>query len=129
MLLEKSLANKWRVRLQFNDAASMTAMDSWLWTYKDDSFLPHGCDNQPGADAHLVLLTCEPAPATEDVVFLIGGATPGDMNGVTRCITMVDSRDEHGRSVARDRWKAAKAQSLSVSYWTQDDRGKWGKRE
>jgi len=129
MLLEKSLANDWRVRLQFNDARAMAEMDRYLWVYKDDSFLPHGTDDKPGADAHPILLTAQAGDAREDVVFLIGGAEPGDMTGVKRCITMVDSRDEHGRTVARARWKAAKDAGASVSYWTQDDNGKWGKRE
>ena len=127
-LLEKSLANDWRVRLQFSDAAAMAAMDRYLWTYKDDSFLPDGTDDKPGADAHPILLTAEARPADEDVVFLIGGAEPGEMTGVKRCITMVDSRDEQGRAIARARWKAASDAGEAVSYWRQDDRGAWKKQ-
>ena len=126
-LLEKSLANDWRAVIRFDNAGAMRAMDGYLWTYKDDSFLPHGTDEKPWADAHPILLTCEDS-ATADVIFLIGSAQPGDTSKASRCITMVDSRDDAGRAAARERWKAAKDAGGSVSYWRQDDRGSWKKQ-
>jgi len=127
-LLEKSLANDWRVRVQFGESAAMAHMDRYLWTYKEDSFLPHGREDQPGAEDHPIVLSATPAPANADVVFLIGAAQAGQMDGVKRCITMVDSRNEDSRMAARSRWKDAKDNGADVSYWQQDDRGKWAKR-
>lgn len=127
-LLEKSLANDWRVRIQFADAQAISKMDRYLWSYKDDSFLPHGRDDQPGAGDHPILLTLQASEATEDVVFLIGSAQPSALTGVKRCITMVDSRDEAGRAIARERWANAKKQEANVSYWKQNDHGKWVKQ-
>jgi DNA polymerase-3 subunit chi len=41
-LLEKSLERGWRVVVQTASEERADALDSHLWTYRDDSFLPHG---------------------------------------------------------------------------------------
>ena len=41
-LLEKSLERGWRVVVQAASEERVEALDAHLWTYRDDSFLPHG---------------------------------------------------------------------------------------
>ena len=57
MLLEKSLANGWRVALRGSDREGLQALDRALWTYSDDSFLPHGMAGGPRDAEQPVLLT------------------------------------------------------------------------
>ena len=40
-LLEKSLERGWRVIVQSTSEERADALDAHLWTYRDDSFLPH----------------------------------------------------------------------------------------
>src|SRR6185437_12836033 len=40
-LLEKSLERGWRVVVQSTSPERAEALDAHLWTYRDDSFLPH----------------------------------------------------------------------------------------
>ena len=40
-LLEKSLERGWRVVVQSTSEERADALDAHLWTYRDDSFLPH----------------------------------------------------------------------------------------
>ena len=40
-LLEKSLERGWRVVVQSSSPERADALDAHLWTYRDDSFLPH----------------------------------------------------------------------------------------
>ena len=40
-LLEKSLERGWRVVVQSTSQERADALDAHLWTYRDDSFLPH----------------------------------------------------------------------------------------
>ena len=40
-LLEKSLERGWRVVVQSTSPERTEALDAHLWTYSDDSFLPH----------------------------------------------------------------------------------------
>src|SRR5438094_8596807 len=40
-LIEKSLAKGWRVTVQARSEERLDALDAWLWTYSDESFLAH----------------------------------------------------------------------------------------
>ncbi len=90
--------------------------------------MPHGRDDEPMVDSHPIVLSAKAAMASEDIIFLIGGAQQGDFSpNIKRCVTLVDSRDDHGRAVARARWAKAKEDGVEVSYWRQNDNGAWGK--
>ena len=41
-LLEKTLERGWRAVVQAGSRERVEALDTLLWTYADDSFLPHG---------------------------------------------------------------------------------------
>lgn len=127
-LLEKSIEKGWRARVQVTTDARLAELDKFLWTFRDDSFLPHGRDDQPMADMQPILLSSQAGCTGGDIVFLIDGAEPTDLSGVSRCVTMVDSRDAQGRTIARNRWKQAKDEGGDVSYWRQDDNGRWSKQ-
>ena len=45
MLVEKSMERGWRVAVEFTDPERRDEFDVHLWTYRDDSFLPHGTDD------------------------------------------------------------------------------------
>ena len=41
-LVERTLQRGWRAVVQARTPQRLTALDDLLWTYADDSFLPHG---------------------------------------------------------------------------------------
>ena len=41
-LLEKTLAKGWKAVVRTGAEADVKALDDMLWTWRDDSFLPHG---------------------------------------------------------------------------------------
>src|SRR5918993_1103752 len=74
-LLEKSVERGWRVVVQSGIEERIEALDSLLWTYRDDSFLPHGTWREAEAAAQPVLLTnTDGNPNNAAVRFLIDGA-------------------------------------------------------
>jgi DNA polymerase-3 subunit chi len=42
VLLEKTLERGWRAVVETSSRERATALDTMLWTYRDDAFLPHG---------------------------------------------------------------------------------------
>lgn len=126
-LLEKSLAANMKARIVVTRKERLQELDQFLWTYRADSFLPHGRDDQPMAEHHPIILTQDENASGADIVFLIDGADASNMDGVKRCVTMVDSRDLEGRAIARKRWTQLKENGKDVSYWRQDDAGRWSK--
>ena len=56
-LLERSLERGWRVVVQAASEERVEALDAHLWTYRDDSFLPHGTAREAEAREQPILLT------------------------------------------------------------------------
>lgn len=130
-ILEKCLAKGWRVLVKVgaaNGAADgeMARLDKFLWTYKQDGFLPHGRDDEPMADAHPILLSCVCETAeVVDAVILVAGAEMQDVSNVKRCITILDSRNDADKAIARARWRQVKHDGNPTAYWQQNDYGRW----
>jgi DNA polymerase-3 subunit chi len=129
MLLEKSLDRGWKVVVQGSDER-IEALDAHLWTYKDDSFLPHGTTREPDAREQPVLLTSNDGnPNAADVRFLIDGADlPVDANAYQRIVLMFDGDDPDAVQKARADWAAAKAKGFEVTYWQPDEQGRWQRK-
>ena len=128
-LLDKTLARGWRGIVRTTNAERAEGLDQHLWTYRDDSFLPHGMATEPLADRQPVLITTDEANANQaNALFLIDNAEPGSLDSYERCIILFDGRDEDQLAAARGRWKTLKAEGRPVSYWKENpDRG-WEKQ-
>ena len=128
-LLEKTLAKSWRAVVRAPSRDRIEHLDGHLWTWRDDSFLPHGTDEQPQPERQPVLLTTGPGnPNGAQALFLVDGADPGDLEGYERCVILFDGADEAALAEARARWKALKQSGATISYWRQTDRGGWEKQ-
>jgi len=127
-LLEKTLQRGWRAIVRTAEPNRVEHLDGWLWSYRDDSFLPHGADDEPGAARQPVLLTLGQANVNAaQALFLVDGADEGDLMGYARCLVLFDGRDEAALAKARAQWKSVKAKGLPTSYWRQQARG-WEKQ-
>ena len=125
-LLEKTLARGWKALVRSTARERVEHLDGWLWSYRDDSFLPHGRDDEPLAERQPVLITTAPENLNgADALFLIDDAEPGDIAPYTRCVLLFDGRDEAAVAAARRRWSTFKAAGAAVSYWRQGETGGW----
>jgi DNA polymerase III subunit chi len=127
-LLKKTLARGWKAVVRSTARERLDHLDGWLWSYRDDSFLPHGRDDEPLADRQPVLVTLSMEnPNGADALFLIDGAEAGDVAGYARCVLLFDGRDEAAVAAARGKWSTFKAAGAAVSYWRQGEAGGWRK--
>ena len=126
-LLEKTLAKGWRALVRSPDRDRIEHMDGWLWSWREDSFLPHATaeDSEP-ARQPVLLTTGQDNLNSAQALFLLDGAEGGALDGYERCILLFDGRDEAAVTEARGRWKAFAAGGHPVSYWRQGERG-WEK--
>jgi DNA polymerase-3 subunit chi len=129
-LLERSLERGWRAVVQAASDDRVDALDAHLWTFSDDSFLPHGTDREPtAAEQPIVLTVGADNPNGASVRFLIDGApVPADAGSYQRLVLLFDGGDPEAVAAARERWTAAKAQGFDVTYWQTDERGRWQRR-
>jgi DNA polymerase III subunit chi len=128
-LLEKTLERGWRAVVQAGTAERVEALDALLWTYREESFLPHGTAGDGSTDRQPVFLTAaEENPNQAAVRFLVDGADCGDLGSYTRIVYLFDGRDDEALQRARRQWKTAKGAGHQVTYWQQNDRGRWEKK-
>jgi len=124
-LVEKCLERGWRCVVQAASGERVDALDTLLWTYADDSFLPHGIDREAEArDMPVVLTTSDGNPNTAQVRFLVDGAV-AEVAAYERAIHLFDGNDPDAVDAARARWKEAQAAGFAVTYWQQDEAGRW----
>lgn len=126
-LLEKSLAQGWRVLVRGRDPAVLAGLDAALWLGAADGFLPHG---RAGGDhdAHQpVLLTTETA-ATGDRACVVAvdsaSITPDEAAVLARAMIIFDGRDEAALAAARAQWKTLTSAGITAKYWSEQS-GRW----
>ncbi|WP_395666650.1 DNA polymerase III subunit chi [Methylocella sp.] len=131
-LIEKSLERGWRVVVQGTSEARVAALDQHLWTYADDSFLAHGRAGDGDFDLEPVYLTTgdeNPNGARLRILFE-GAEIAASLSGgpYERVLLIFDGADAAQLSAARAQWKKLKDGGFAVSYWAQDDGGRWEKK-
>ena len=128
-LLEKSLQRGWRAVVQASTPERLDALDTMLWTYRDESFLPHGTAREGDAERQPVYLTtAEDNPNGAAIRFFVEGAEAHDLAPYERAVYLFDGHDPDAVERARGQWTAAKAAGHAVTYWQQNERGRWEKK-
>jgi DNA polymerase-3 subunit chi len=132
-LVDKSVERGWRVVVQTADEDLRDSLDDRLWTWREDSFLPHGTDDGPHAspapENQPVLLTAGRDNANNATVrFLVDGAEPPDLGPYDRVVFMFDGYDQTQLEGARAQWKRLKGEGHALTYWQQSSEGRWEKK-
>jgi DNA polymerase-3 subunit chi len=133
-LVERSLAKPWRVLIKCESADRAAALDNLLWTYDEQSFLPHAQLGDGDAARQPVLITVEETNANNaDVLFLVGGAGMPAWNGdlaqsLSRVVVLFDGRHPEALSGARQAWIDSQAAGHAVTYWKESPSGKFEKQ-
>jgi DNA polymerase III subunit chi len=128
-LVEKTVERGWRAVIQAGTLDGLAALDAALWTYQEESFLPHGtAADGPPARQPVFLTTTDDNPNAATVRFLVDGAVAASYSGYQRLIFLFDGRNPDAVAGARLQWKAAKAAGCAVTYWQQTPEGKWDRK-
>ena len=128
-LMEKTLARGWRALVVSPDERRIEALDGLLWTWREDSFTPHGKADGAQPEAQPILLAPNQSNLNQaQVLVLLDGAEPEPFGGFARILVMFDGHDEMAVSDARTLWKRATQLGHQVSYWRQSPDGKWEKK-
>lgn len=127
MLLERSLANGWRVTVRGTDPARMDWLDQKLWHGPEEQFLPHGLAGGAQDALQPVLLTCDSATPNDPACLMtVDGAdvTPDEVHRLDRVCILFDGNDDMAKQAARGQWKSLTDAGCAAQYWSEDS-GKW----
>ena len=129
LLLEKTLERGWRAVVEVGSAERAEALDAHLWSYRDDSFLPHGLAGEPEADAHqpVLLTTGQDNPNNAACRFFVDRAVPQSAEGYERVVYMFSGHDPDAVAEARKAWATLRGDN-TLTYWQQETDGRWVKK-
>ncbi|MGV1803181.1 DNA polymerase III subunit chi [Agrobacterium vitis] len=128
-LLEKSVERGWKVGVEMRDPERCDRLDQHLWTFRDDSFLAHGISTGEHAEAQPILLCLSSDnPNGATVRFYIDGAVPDLPLVYDRIVFVFDGHDQGELETARGEWKRLKGEGHALTYWQQNNQGRWEKK-
>ena len=129
VLLEKTLERGWKAVIETGSPERAEALDHVLWTYRDESFLPHGVAGGTTDVLQPVLITTEAGnPNSANVRFFVDRAVPRSSEGYERIVYLFSGQDPEAVAEARIAWKALSTPDNAVTYWQQDPAGRWVKK-
>ena len=129
-MLEKTLERGQRAVVRAGSAERVEALNGWLWTYKDRGFLPHGSAKDGHAALQPIWLTDkDERPNEAQVLFLTDGAASERPEEFERCAVLFDGNDETALAAARAQWAGLKDAGHDLTYWQQNDQGRWEKKD
>jgi DNA polymerase-3 subunit chi len=125
-LLEKAAAAGMRAVLMAGSPERVEHLNAHLWTYAEDSWLPHG-SARDGEAAHqpIWLTDSDENPNGATLLVLCDGARPASLTGWARCLDLFDGTDDTAVTAARQRWKAWKEEGHELVYYQQGETGGW----
>ena len=128
-LLEKAYAAGHRILVHCADAEQLKRLDQQLWTYDDASFLPHGSEDK--ALQPVLLTTSQDERANNpDVLSALDGLDIERIGDFARVLYLFEESDPQRLAAARASWSALKGRDgVTRTYWQQDERGRWVKKQ
>jgi DNA polymerase III subunit chi len=125
-LLEKTIETGNRAVVMAGSDERVEALNTLLWTYENESWLPHGSRKDGAPEDHPVWLTInDENPNQSQFLFLTDGASSDHVGEFERCFELFDGEDDTAVTAAREHWKTYKDAGYDLTYWQQTDRGGW----
>jgi len=128
LLAEKAYKLNKNIIIKIGTAERVPYINTLLWTYRDDAFLPHGSSSDGNASLQPIWLTSQDDnPNNASLLFLVDGADyeVSKLAEFERVFYIFDGNDVQMVQQARDFWKSAKALEMDCFYWQQDTSGHW----
>ena len=126
VILERCYRRGDRTLVMAGSPERTEALAAHLWTYRPESFLPHGTAKDGAAAEQPIFLTAEDVnPNGATVLILCDGASRADCVSFPLVCEMFDGNDEAAVTAVRERWKAYKETGHKLVYFQQSPAGKW----
>lgn len=125
-ILVKALASEYRAVVKLPDAQNVARMNAHLWTYRPDSFLPHGYTKEGFENDQPIWITDKDEnPNNANLLVTGNGATSKITENFDLCCEMLNGFDQDDVQAARQRWKLYKEKGYEITYWQQSQTGRW----
>ena len=127
-LLEKSIEKGNKSLLLFKDKEKCSLINEQLWTYKQNSFLPHISEDDEiydDIDVPVYLSTKNENPFKAELLFSIDGFLPDNIDHFERVIIIIDINDELLNEKYKNYYLDINKNFEDIVFYKSDDNGKW----
>ncbi len=125
-LCEKAYATGKHIKILLGNDERVEFVNSLLWTYAEDSFLPHGSKKDGFIENQPIFISADENNANNaQLLILADGAMPSleILSQYDRILNIFDGNDEIALSNARTYWKKIKSITEDLHYWQQNEKG------
>ena len=130
-LVTKAFQTDKTIKIKVGNPLRLDFLNTHLWTFDEESFLPHGTKKDGFSDMQPIFLSSDDeVPNDATLLFVVDGADvdPNTAKTFERIFYIFDSNNQDELSKARLSWKAFDA-DFEKHYWQQDATGKWQEKQ
>ena len=114
-LIEKAYRNKHRIYIQTENKTEAHQLDELLWTYREDSFLPHNLYGDGPEPAPPIQLGFESSPEKHrDILLNLSKKVPDFYLQFSRILEIV-SPDESSQTATREHYRYYRAEGHDIN--------------
>ncbi|MEC7380952.1 MAG: DNA polymerase III subunit chi [Pseudomonadota bacterium] len=127
-LVDKALRKEFNSILIFEDEEKLRLVDEFLWTYKQDSFLPHlkiGDALDTELNIPIYLTTKDENPFNARIFFSIDGYIPEKVDEFDRLVFIVDSNDRFLNDKYKNYYLEIKSDFKDIVFYKKSEDGLW----
>ena len=125
MIMEKVYASSAHALIKVGSPERAEYLNSLLWTYDNNSWLPHGTEKDGNPSLQPIWITAaEENPNNASILVLLDSETVDFSTAAyDRILLMFDGKSEEALTSARKSWVQAKNAGAEMFYWQQDENG------
>ena len=113
-LIEKAYKNRHRIYIHTDNETDAHKLDEMLWTYRDDSFLPHNLYGEGPEPAPPIQIGFNATPEKHrDILINLSLQIPTFFQQFNRILELV-SNEEAIQESARERFRSYRSQSIEI---------------
>lgn len=121
-----------KIKIKVGNDLRVDFLNTLLWTFEDESFLPHGTKKDGFADMQPVYISSDDDNPNDAVfLFLVEAAdiTPEDALNFERIFYIFSGNNENELTKAREMFRAFANKDFERHYWQQNIEAKWEEKK
>ena len=126
-LIEKLFKEKNRILVCCKDQETVEVIDAFLWTYKEDEFIPHSIATKEKNSIYPILITTDIHEDYDHNVLLASSGVlikETDWRKFAKAYYFFDDQENKEKENAREMWKNFSALNIVCKYWV-NTANKW----
>ena len=125
-LCEKAYSTGKKIKILLDNEERIEFINSLLWTYSEESFLPHGSKKDGFIEDQPIFISTNIENENGASILILADGAQIDislLNTYERVLNIFDGNNDLALERAREYWKKIKTSDKELHYWQQNDNG------